>query len=153
MPVIRQPFQVTRLAFTQRIMPTEAIGRELGVSGRAVRYWLTGERGIAAKHLQPIQRLYERTQYGIMRQSGLSATQSAKYRGLYPDTFDIWKGKLDDLVYKWRGRAILTRLHKAEIEWDDLTEDEKDEWLMDVDQQVRDEIDQSDKGIDDLERY
>jgi len=153
MPVTIARLHVPRLAFVQRIMGTEAIGTELGVTGRAVRYWLRGERGISATHFKTIERLYERSQYTIMRQSGLSPIQASKYRGLYPDTFDIWKDKIDTLVNKWKGRAIIDRLIKEDRGWDDLTDEEKDEYDWDAQEQIRDEIERSDKDIEGLERY
>ena len=129
------------------------IAAELNVSSATVSRYLTGIREIPQWRFSQIERMYERTQYEIVRFRGLAPDAASKYRGLLPDTFDSWIEKLEDLKVKWSEGHTASRLVREDIDLADLAPGELDDIYDEEYDKLTQSIDQTGKDIGELEAY
>lgn len=133
---------ISRASWLTRVIGTKVVADVVGVSTRAVSYWTTGERIPMPIHLKSLERLYERSQYASMRVRGIAPIPATKYRGLYPETFDLWTSRLDDTLDKYtsghvgariarEGKDIVTMTRR---EFEEMWEEEYERLLADVDE-------------------
>lgn len=127
------------------------VASELGVSRATVTRYLTGIREIPEFRLSQIERMYERTQYEIMRTRGLSPEASTRYRGLIPNSFDGWVDRLETLKEKWAEGHLAARLRREDLDLDDLTADQLQAMYDEEYDRLTDDIDQSNDDIEELE--
>ena len=142
-----------KLTFTRRYTSLANLGRELGVTGRAVGYWTTGERMPTMAHRAGIDRMYERFQYSDMTGRGLAPQAAAKYRGLTPDTFDLWTERLESTVKTMRTNRVIRYLDREGIDADSLTSNEIRDLLSYYDEGSREALDEFGGDIEEAEEY
>ncbi len=150
MPII--PF-VPKLTWLGTRVPTAFTARQLGVSTRTVAYWRTGQRLPTGAHRTGLSRLYERAQYNVMKQAGLSPLSASKYRGLSPTNFDIWADRLTEITSRMTADRVTSWLQRQGIDPMDLSDAELDELEDKYRDGVLDAIDEFGGDIEDAERY
>lgn len=142
---------ISRVTWLIKEIGTGNVADVTGVTTRAVSYWQTGERTPTLEHQSILERFYESTQYSLMRDRGLSVEAASKYRGLYPDTYDIWTSRLEDIETKFTGGHVLSTLQRQGLSIADLSEQEYADIWSDEYDKLLDEIDESGDDIEQLE--
>lgn len=142
---------LTQLAWAVKQKMHAGIAGELGITRATVTRYLSGIRAIPQWRFTQIARMYERTQYEIMRTRGLSPESASKYRGLVPDTFDKWVDRLEDIKVKWTGGHTAARLRREDLDLDVLTPDEFQAIYDGEYDALTEDIDESGSDIEDLE--
>jgi len=127
------------------------VAEELGVSRATVTRYLTGIREIPEFRITQIDRMYERTQYEILRTRGLAPETATKYRGLVPDTFDTWVSDLEDMKVKWAEGHTAARLRREDLDIDELGSEGLDAIYDEEYDKLTDAIDESGHDIEELE--
>ena len=133
---------ISRVSWIAKTIGTGAMASAIGVTSRAVNYWMTGERIPMPVHLQSLERLYERSQYASMRFRGIAPIPASKYRGLYPETFDLWTSRLDDTLDKYTSGHVGARMARegktvadyTRAELQTMWDEEYERLLADVDE-------------------
>ncbi len=127
------------------------IAEELGVTRATVTRYLSGIREIPEWRLSQIERMYERTQYEVLRTRGLAPNVAAKYRGLVPDAFDAWVDRLEDLKVKWTEGYLAARLRREGLDLDALSPDQLTAMYDEEYDKLTAGIDQAGSDIEELE--
>jgi len=144
------PF-ISRTIWLTRRIGTGTVAAAIGVSTRAVDYWMRAERSPTSVHVSAIERLYERTQYARMTARGLAPLSATKYRGLYPETFDIWEDRLSATLDKFTSGHVGARLSREGLTVDDLTRQQFQDMWEEEYERLLSEVDESGDDIEELE--
>jgi len=140
-----------RLAWAVKQKTHAGIAAELGVTRPTVTRYLSGIRDIPQWRVSQIEKMYERTQYEIMRTRGLSPEAASRYRGLVPDSFDNWTDRLEGLKEKWTEGHVAARLRRENIDLDTLTSNDLSDLYEEEYDKLTGGIDRSNNDIEDLE--
>jgi len=141
---------ISRVSWLTKAIGTKSVAGLLAVTTRAVDYWMTGERIPLPIHQRMLESLYERSQYAVMRDLGLAPLPATKYRGLYPETFDLWTSRLSDTLDKYTAGHVGASLSRQGLTVDDLTRREFEAiWEEEYNRLLAD-VDESGDDIDEL---
>lgn len=142
---------LSKLAWSVGQKMHAGVAIELGISRATVTRYLTGIREIPSWRLSSIERMYERTQYEILRTRGLAPQAATRYRGLLPERFDAWTTRLEGLKTKWSEGHLAARLRREDLDITDLTADELQALYDEEYDKLSDAIDESGSDIEELE--
>ncbi len=142
---------LSKLAWSVKQKMHAGIATELGVTRATVTRYLSGIREIPTWRLSQIERMYERTQYEILRTRGLAPDIATKYRGLLPDTFDTWVDRLETLKEKWAEGHTAARLRREDLDIADLLPGELEGIYDEEFDRITHSIDESGSDIEELE--
>lgn len=141
---------VSRVSWLTKTIPARYIAEVVGVSARAVSYWATGERFPMPINVRALERLYERAQYATMRSMGIAPVPASKYRGLYPETFDLWTDRLQSTLDKYTSGHVEARMVREGKTIADYTGKEfADMWGEEYEKLLAD-VEESGDDIDEL---
>lgn len=129
------------------------VARDLGVTRATVTRYLSGIRQIPQWRLSQIDRMYERTQYEVLRTRGLAPEAAARYRGLAPDTFDGWVDRLEDIKDKFAAGHTAARLRREQLDIEDLGPEGLQTIFDEEYDKLADTLDDTGSDIEELERY
>lgn len=144
---------LSRLSWVVRTKTELGAARELGVSQPTISRYLTGLIDIPDWRLPMIDRMYERTQYEQFRARGLSPEIAAGYRGILPETTDMWLSRMESIVDTFTRGMVINRALGEGIDFMDMTEEEIEDYMWRAESDMRDALDESGKDIEDFEQY
>jgi len=142
---------LSKLSWSADYLTHSGVARQLGVTRPTVTRYLTGIREIPEWRLHQIDLMYNRTQYGQFRIRGLSPQTAARYRGLSPEASTTWIDRLETVVDKFAGGVAKSRAKGAGLDWDEMSESERDYWMYDADRAVREGLERSPEDIESFE--
>lgn len=142
---------LARLDWTAVSKTQLGAARELNVSQSTISRYLRGITPIPTFRQTSIYQAYERVQYEQYRVRGLSPYSAARYRGLTPETTDMWLNRLDRTVDKFSEGVAIKRAKKDGLDWGTMSYDDKEGYLEGAYDSVRAGLDKSEESIENIE--